>query len=182
MNTGNKLNKPKKKSVSKSVVTNPATNKPTKSKAATSPKPVTLSKATTPTKALPLSKASTVANKSVSKAKKDPLPKGLSPKAPLPKGLSPKAPQKKAASAKKANAPIEEPAKLPPKVLTVKGLPPKGLAAKSVPLQHTKKRYTDLKMIIDQMRTNSNAANNFEDAYKIEGEGMTREEYKRRKK
>ena len=148
MNTGNKLNKPKKKSVSKPVASKPVaskmavSNKPTKvntgSKVNAASKPVTKAALTTVS-----SPKKVVANKSVSKSKQ----------------LLPKASQKK------DNAPIEEKTKIPSKLQ----------------IQHTKKRYVDLKLIIDKMRENTNAANNFEDAYKIEGNGMSREEYKRRK-
>ena len=147
MNTGNKLNKLKKKSASK-----PASNKSAGLKTMAPPKTMAASKTMAPPKTMTASKSSP---KSATSPKKAPANKSVS----KPKKASPKASQKK------TNAPIEQLVKAPPKV----------------PIQHTKKRYVDLKIIIDKLRANSNAANNFEDAYKIEGNGMTREEYKRRK-
>ena len=146
MNTSNKLNKPKKKSVAKTVaspksksVASPKAKSVTSPKAKTVTKPVTSPKAKTVTKPVTSPKSKPVA----SKAKKALAPTPVLLNAPLPKSL-----QK---------------------------------AAKNEPNQHTRKRYVDIRVIIDKLKLNSNAANNFEDSYKIEGEGMTRAEYKRLK-
>jgi len=162
MNTSNKLNKPKKKSVVKTVaspksksvaspkaksVTSPKSKAVAKSvaspKAKTVTKPVASPKAKTVTKPVASPKAKTVTKPVASKAKKALAPTPVLLNAPVPKPL-----QK---------------------------------AAKNEPNQHTRKRYVDIRVIIDKLKLNSNAANNFEDSYKIEGEGMTRAEYKRLK-
>ena len=146
MNTGNKLNKPKKKSVS----LKPASPKPKAvAKTVTSPKPKAVAKTVTSPKAKSVTSLKTISsnklpvNKSASKAKKALAPTPVLLNAPVPKPLQ--------------------------------------TAAKNKPNQHTRKRYVDISLIIDKLRANSNAANNFEDSYKIEGEGMTRAEYKRLK-
>ena len=133
MNTGNKLNKPKKKSAS----LKPASPKPKAVAKPASPK----AKSVTSLKTISSNKLPV--NKSASKAKKALAPTPVLLNAPLPKPLQ--------------------------------------TAAKNKPKQHTRKRYVDISLIIDKLRANSNAANNFEDSYKIEGEGMTRAEYKRLK-
>jgi hypothetical protein len=138
MNTSNKLNKPKKKSVAKTVAS-PKAKSVTKHVTSPKAKSVASPKAKTVTKPVTSPKAKPVA----SKAKKALAPTPVLLNAPVPKPL-----QK---------------------------------AAKNEPNQHTRKRYVDIRVIIDKLKLNSNAANNFEDSYKIEGEGMTRAEYKRLK-
>jgi len=153
MNTSNKLNKPKKKSVAKPA--SPKAKAVDKSKSVASPKAKSASKSVASPKAKAVDKAKTVATKTASpKAKTVTKPVASKPK----KALVP--------TPVLLNAPVPKPLQK---------------AAKNEPNQHTRKRYVDIRVIIDKLKLNSNAANNFEDSYKIEGEGMTRAEYKRLK-
>jgi len=154
MNTSNKLNKPKKKSVAKSVTS----LKPANPKAKAVAKSVTSPKAKTVVKSVTSPKAKTVATKPVTS----------------PKPVATKPVNKSASKPKKELAPT-------PVLLNAPVPKPLQKAAKNEPNQHTRKRYVDIRVIIDKLKLNSNAANNFEDSYKIEGEGMTRAEYKRLK-
>jgi hypothetical protein len=157
MNTSNKLNKPKKKSVAKTVAS-PKSKSVAKSVASPKAKSVTSPKAKTVTSP----KAKTV-TKPVTSPKAKTVTKPASPKA-----------KPVASKPKKALVPT-------PVLLNAPVPKPLQKAAKNEPNQHTRKRYVDIRVIIDKLKLNSNAANNFEDSYKIEGEGMTRAEYKRLK-
>jgi len=187
MNTGNKL---KKSSVKKVKKLSPNTEKAVLSKA---PKPVTLTK-----NALPVlttgskvpttgskvtttgSIVTTTGSKVPTTGSKVPKPRSMlaplnaeqlkaASKQPLPKADVPKsnAPKSKI----KAVVPL-----LVPNPKQQKTAPPKPV---NVIKKHTRK--TNLKNVLNTLERNMNSANNFEDAYKIEGVDMSREEYKKRR-
>ena len=152
MNTGNKL---KKSSVKKVKKLSPNTEKALLSKKS-APKnslPVTLLKSPKPRSIVaPLN---TEQLKAAAKPKQT-LSKQPVPKVDAPKPVAPKSPKSKPAPQLKA-APKQ------PNVIK----------------RHTRK--TNLKEILNALSRNTNSANNFEDAYKIEGVDISREEYKKRK-